>query len=713
VIRVTPARLAAGLLLLTVAALAAAGAYGVAAPDLADGFAFTPVLLAFAVVGAFVAARRPGNPIGWLFLAEGLAFAAGVATSAYAADATRLGTPSAIANWADWLGAIPGELGFLFAFAILLFPDGRLPSRRWRPLAWLLGLAEALMLASAVTSGAAMHAQGSRLPSPVALIPASLTDPLVNAVQTALIPLSVAAAAGCVVRYRRSSPDERHQIKWFAFAGSLTAIGLLALGLIAGNPLPAFLVLGPLIPVAAGIGIMKYRLYDIDVVISKTLVYGALAVFITGVYVLVVVAIGSAGAGFATGLASTGLATAGSRPGLAVSILATAIVAVAFQPVRERLEHLANRLVYGQRATPYEMLSAFSARMGEAYATEQLLPRLSRMLGEGTAAARAYVWLRHGDELRPVASWPPDAAQPVPVGVAAAGPGLELVAAEPANGEQMALVRHQGELLGALSISRRRDEPSTPAQDKLLGELADQAGLVLRNVRLTAELVSRLGELSASRQRLVTAQDQERLRIQRDIARGAQRQLAELTARFRAAEATVGADPQAQRTLIASLRADVAAVVDSLRELARGIYPPLLADQGLAAAVRAQAAKAGSAVVVSADGIGRYGKDIEAALYFCCLEALRNVGKYAATASTRIDLSSTDGAICFQVSDDGPGFDMNLAAQGSGLQHMTDRLAALGGTITVDSRPGAGTTVAGSIPLTADGPEFFLANGRG
>ncbi len=706
-IRFTPARLAAALLLLTVATLAAAGAYGVAAQDLADGFAFTPVLLAFAVVGAFVAARRPRNPIGWLFLAEGLAFAAGVATSAYAADATRLGSQSGIANWADWLGAIPGELGFLFAFAILLFPDGRLPSRRWRPLAWLLALAESLMLAAAVTSGAAMHAQGSKLPSPVALIPESLTGPVVNVVQTALIPLSAAAAAGCVARYRRSSSDERHQIKWFAFAGSLTAIGLVALGLIVGNPLGAFLVLGPLIPVAAGIGIMKYRLYDIDVVISKTLVYGALAVFITGVYVLVVVVIGSAGAGLAsTGLVTTGLRTGlatGSRPGLVLSILATAIVAIAFQPVRERLEHLANRLVYGQRATPYEMLSAFSARMGEAYATEQLLPRLARMLGEGTAADRAYVWLRHDDELRPAATWPPEAAPPAPVRVlATAGPdAIALAAAEPPSGEQMALVRHQGELLGALSVARRRDEPTAPAQDKLLGELADQAGLVLRNVRLTAELVSRLGELSASRQRLVSAQDQERLRIQRDIARGAERQLAELTARFRAAEATAGADPHAQRTLIASLRADVAAIVESLRELARGIYPPLLADQGLAAAVRAQASKAGGAVVVSADGIGRYSKDIESAVYFCCLEALRNVGKYAAEASTRIELSRTNGAIGFTVSDDGPGFDMTQAGRGGGLQHMTDRLAALGGTIVIDSRPGAGTTVAGRIPLEA------------
>jgi hypothetical protein len=523
------------LLLLTVAALAAAAVYGVAAHDLADGFEFTPLLLAFAVVGAFIAARRPRNPIGWLFLAEGLAFAAAVATSAYAAEAMRTGASSAIAAWADWAGAIPGELGYLFAFAILLFPDGKLPSRRWRPLGWLLVLAETLMVASAVTSGAAMHAQGSKLPSPVTLVPERFTGPIVGTVQTVLIPLALAAAIGCVLRYRRAPADLRHQIKWFASAGSVTAIGLVALALTIGNPLGALLALGPLIPVGAGIGIMKYRLYDIDVVISKTLVYGALAAFITGVYVLVVVVIGSAGAG---------LASTGSRPGLALSILATAIVAIAFQPVRQRLEHLANRLVYGQRATPYEMLSAFSARMGEAYATEDLLPRLARILAEGTAAARASVWLRHGDELLPAASWPPDAAPTVapavpptaPVrvdGAGLAGPAGQ--AAEPvavlpaAAGEQLALVRHQGTLLGALSVVRRRDDPFTPAQDKLLSELAAQAGLVLRNVRLTAELVERLEDLSASRQRIVTAQDQERLRIQRDIASGAQQQLSDLT----------------------------------------------------------------------------------------------------------------------------------------------------------------------------------------
>jgi signal transduction histidine kinase len=271
-----------------------------------------------------------------------------------------------------------------------------------------------------------------------------------------------------------------------------------------------------------------------------------------------------------------------------------------------------------------------------------------------------------------------------------------------AAGEQLALVRHQGDLLGALSVLRRGDEPFTPAQDKLLSELAAQAGLVLRNVRLTAELAARLADLSASRQRIVTAQDQERLRIQRDIASGAHQQLSDLTGRLRDAEAAVGSDPQRQCTLIASLKADVAVIVESLRELARGIYPPLLADQGLAAAIRAQARKAGGSVLVTADGIGRYSRDIEATLYFCCLEAMRNAGQHAATASTRIELSRSDGAISFEVSDDGPGFEPTQAGRGSGLQHMTDRLAALGGTIVIDSRPGAGTTVAGRIPLAAE-----------
>ena len=396
-------RIAAGLLVLTAATLVAAAGFGVAGHDLTAAFGFTPVLLAFAIVGAIVAGRRPRNPIGWLFLAEGLTFAFGVATAAYAAFAAGQGRSPAVAAWADWAGAATAELGYLFALAILLFPDGHLPSRRWRPLAWLLVTAEAVGVAAALTSGAAMRAQGSRLPSPVRLVPESVAGPAVGIFQTVMIPLVLAAAAGCALRYRRSAADERHQIKWFAFGGGITGLGLVIAGAVLKNPLPAFLALGPLIPAGAGIGIMRYRLYDIDVVISKTLVYGSLAALITGVYVLVVVVAGSVGAG---------LAPAGSA-GLGLSILATAIVAVLFQPARQRLQRLANRLVYGQRATPYELLSAFSARLGEAYATEDLLPRLAQMLAEGTAAAAAQVWLRQDAELeagRVVAACRPSAS---------------------------------------------------------------------------------------------------------------------------------------------------------------------------------------------------------------------------------------------------------------------------------------------------------------
>jgi signal transduction histidine kinase len=417
-----------------------------------------------------------------------------------------------------------------------------------------------------------------------------------------------------------------------------------------------------------------------------TLVYGALAAFIGGVYLLIVVVIGSAGAG-------GGLAPSGSRASLVLSIVATAIVAVAFQPARERLVRLANRLVYGQRATPYELLSTFSAQMGDAYAAEDLLPRLARLLAEGTAASRADVWLRHGQELRPVTSWPSDAVPP----------GLVLLdehaALAVADRDRVELVRHQGQVLGAVSVSTRRDEPLTPAQDRLVGEFAAHAGLVLRYVGLTGELVARLDELTASRQRIVQAQDLERHRIQRDIEGGAERQLEALHAKFGAARAAAGAEPEPQRTLIAELRADIAATIESLRELARGIYPPLLADQGLVAAVRAQAAKAGGPVTLDADDVGRLGRDVEAAVYFCCVEALRNVGRHAGSAPARIRLARDDGRVTFEVTDEGPGFDVRLASSGTGLQHMADRLAALGGAIRIDSRPGEGTTVAGEIPL--------------
>ena len=687
----TARRLAGGLLLMTVAALAVSAGFGVAADNLMDAFAFTPLLLAFAVVGAIVASHRPANPIGWLFLAEGLGFAVGVATDTYATYATRAGAaaPPSVA-WAVWLGAILGELGFLFALAILLFPDGRLPSPRWRVVAWLIVAGEALVVLMAATSSAALRAQAAAvLVSPVRLIPDSLADRVVNVLQTAFVPLTLAAAAGLTVRYRRATPDVRHQIKWVAYASLLTAIALLISGLVFGNPLGALLTVGPLIPVAAGIAIFKYRLYDIDVVISKTIVYGSLAAFITLVYVLIVVGIGSLGSGFVR---------AGSRPDLGLSIVATAVVAVAFQPVRERAQRLANRLVFGKRATPYEALSEFAGRMGGTYATEDALPRMAQVLAEGTGAARAVVWMKDGAELAVGACWPADGAPPGRIGFAGgAAPTIT-------GTDRVALVYHQGEALGALSVAKRPGENLTPVEDKLMSDLAAQAGLLLHNIGLTQQLRARLAELQASRLRIVAAADDQRRRIERDIHDGAQQQLLAIGATLALAETVAGQDEERERALVAQLKAETSGTLETLRELARGIYPPLLADQGLAAAVSAHASRAPGQIEVDAVGVGRYPADLETAIYFCCVEALQNAARHAPGSAVRVSLAEDEGQVVFSVTDDGPGFDPATAPTGSGLRNMSDRLAALGGSCQVGSSPGRGTTVAGRIGLGAPPP---------
>jgi signal transduction histidine kinase len=699
--------LAGGLLLLTVTALAVSAGFGVASGDLMDAFAFTPLLLAFAVVGAIAASHRPANPIGWLFLAEGLGFALAVATDTYATYATRAGAaaPPSVA-WGDWLGAILGELAFLFALAILLFPDGRLPSPRWRVIAWLIVAGEALIVLMAATSGAALRAQTSAVRvSPVRLIPDSVADPVVNVVQTAFIPLCLAAAAGLAVRYRRAAPDVRHQIKWVAYTSLLTAVALLITGIVFGNPLGALLTVGPLIPVAAGIAIFKYRLYDIDVVISKTIVYGSLAAFITVVYVVIVAGIGSVGSGFAQ---------AGSRPDLGLSIVATAVVAVAFQPVRERAQRLANRLVFGQRATPYEALSEFAGRMGGTYAAEDVLPRMARVLAEGTGASRAVVWLKDGDGLAAGASWPTEAGPPQRLAPVA------LTGGEPpaiAGAGRVALVPYQGETLGALSVSKRPGEPLTPVEGKLMSDLAAQAGLVLHNIGLTEQLHARLAELQASRLRIVTAQDEQRRRIERDIHDGAQQQLLAIADTLAAAQSLAGHDAERERALVAQLKAETSGALETLRELARGIYPPLLADQGLATAVRAQAGKAPGPVEVSTDGVGRYPPEIETAIYFCCVEALQNAARHAPGSTVRVSLADSGAEVAFTIADDGSGFDPAAASNGTGLRNMSDRLAALGGSCQVDSSPGRGTTVAGRIgtgaPAAVDSSDAPAADNAG
>jgi signal transduction histidine kinase len=238
-------------------------------------------------------------------------------------------------------------------------------------------------------------------------------------------------------------------------------------------------------------------------------------------------------------------------------------------------------------------------------------------------------------------------------------------------------------------------EPLSRDGERLVTDLAGQAGLVLRNVRL-------IEELQESRRRIVAAQDERARKLERDLHDGAQQQLVALSVKLGLAEQLAARDPQRARTVLAELKADATDALDTLRDLARGIYPPLLAEQGLPAALEAQARKSLVDVRVEADGMGRFAQEVEAAIYFCALEALQNIAKYANARSARIHLERHDGHLSFSVDDDGDGFDPTTA-RGSGLTNMRDRVEALGGALEVTSAPGAGTTVHGRIPL-GDGP---------
>jgi signal transduction histidine kinase len=659
-------------------------------------YAFLAVaVLVYAGTGGLIASRLPGNAIGWLLCLTGLSLAASMLTEQYAVYglATAPGSLPAARLAGGLSAATAAGAVFPLLFLVLLFPDGRLPSRRWRPVLWAMCVvvvgwsAHTLQAGTTVTGGItnALAAAGVTYPAPRGMFPRhGWFSGFLLAIFVLAVITGVLVVASVFVRRRGASAELRQQLAWLGYVGALTALWAAVLvasaliwphyngwlGTLIWSLMIVTAVLG--IPLACAVAVLRYHLYDLDVVVKKTVVAALVAAAFTGIYALVVVGVG---------------AVTGHAGSSALTFAAAALAAVLLQPVRLRAGLLADRLVYGRRASPYEVLSEFAGRIAGSYSTEEVLPAMARMLTEATGAERAEVWLRTGGAERLEAVWPTGAATTGPL-AGLAGPGGR-------DGRSRSFaVEHRGERLGALRVTCSPREPLTPAGERLVRDVAAQAGLVLRNVGL-------IEDLRASRQRLVSAADEARRGLERNLHDGAQQQLVALRISLGLARQVVASSPQDAAELLAQTEHQAQEALAEMRELAHGIYPPLLADLGLAAALQAQARKAAVPVTVEAAGVGRYPQDIEAAVYFCVLEALQNVAKYARASAAKVTLGQDGPLLTFTVADDGQGFDPATTPAGSGLQGITDRLAALGGTIEIASAPSHGTQITGQLATTA------------
>jgi signal transduction histidine kinase len=372
-------------------------------------------------------------------------------------------------------------------------------------------------------------------------------------------------------------------------------------------------------------------------------------------------------------------------------LLAAGMVALAFQPLRRRLQRFADRLVNGRRATRYDALAALSRRVTETTPNEQILTDTVRAVCDATGVRSASIWLGGGAEWRVVAQWPADVRHATP---SLDQPGPSSLRAFP--------VHNQGAVLGVIAVIVPPGRALSAADERLLVDVANQAGLLFRNLGLSADLVSRVGELHESRRRLVTVQEEERRRIERNLHDGAQQDLLGLKISIREIRTLSQRDPDGVQPALARLEEEAEKALLTVKELARGVYPSLLTAQGIAGALGARARVASVDVRVAGTGLGRYPAEIEEAVYFACAEALQNAVKHAQATTVRISLAQQDGALTFEVQDDGRGFDVAATTRSTGLQSLRDRIDVIGGAMEIISEPGRGTTVRGHVTVASE-----------
>jgi signal transduction histidine kinase len=635
----------------------------------------TSLVLSFALypaLGVLILRHRPGNRIGWVFLGAGVFWLAQIFAHDYAMfgnTAMPGSLPGAmLVAWLSlWIG-VPG-MAMAFVFLPLQFPDGRLPTRWHRMVAWFSGFALAFMMLTWATDTEMGYLA---VPNPTGV---EIVGRLgLSGLSWGLMVISIlGTVTAVVIRYRRARGTEKRQMQWLAYAAALVGLTLVTVT-IGSEWEPAVAVAEvsfPLaiasIPVAAFVAIFKHDLYDLGAVVSKTITFGILAALIATVYALLVVGVGS---------------MVGGDSDVVLAVAATALVAVAFQPVRLWVQQLAKRFVYGERADPYDVLAELAHRMSQAPSQDTVLEEMARLVAHGTGARRTDLWLVVGHQLRRVSSWP---SSRDPSFLRFDGESLP----EFPDTSHTVEIRKPDVLLGALALTLPPGQDLTPTEKRLVADLAAQAGLVFDNLRLVEEL-------RASRQRIVTAQDTERRRLERDIHDGVQQGLLTLALTLRTEAATLENRGEGEASQRLHAAADEAReVLHEVRHIARGIHPAIVTEGGLAAALESLADRTPVPTLVRASNLDDLELHVEVTVYYVAAEGLANATKHASAARIDVSAERSDGTVRVDIVDDGVG---GADTSGHGLTGLSDRIAALGGTLNVESVPGEGTRLRAVIP---------------
>jgi signal transduction histidine kinase len=675
--------LAVGAVVVTGATLAVSGsvvmiATGHGAGWLSSSSALLVVLaLGWGAAALSIARHEPRNRAAWALSVSALA---GLAVACTAAVSLLTGSepvlagnvgdvPADVAAPVAWLRSIAltastAAVLVPLTFGFLLFPDGAFPSRGWRTAGVLAGLV----------------AGGQCLAWLAALQPghgADLLDSPVLRIVVLTSSLTVLVGIAAVVCGLRTGPGVvRQQFKWVAWGAGVCAIACaagIAMASVMGGEIATPLVASGVVVLTAAytVAIRRSWLHEIDPIISYSLVYAALAAFV------VLVSVGSL-------VIASHLFGDGGDPNLVVAIVATTGIAAGFRPLRGHLRARVERAVFGRTATPHRVLSEFSRRV--AANGEDPLSIVARSLVEGTGAIRAQVWLDTGGHRIKAAEWPAG----VPMAV---------------DQESRFVIAHGDTTLGALVLEVPVGGRLSFEDCDLAEQVASGMGLALQNGILASTLDQRILQLRASRRRLIALQDETRRRLERDLHDGAQQQLVALRVKLGVARLMADRDgATVTGAAIDELAKLVQAAIDALRELARGVYPPLLEAEGLAASIAAEARRAPFSTTLRLDGLGRYHRDVEGTVYLCVVEGLRQAAQARAARGVTVRVAEAGGRLSFEVRLEGSPRDAPrrgmTSAPAARLAALADRVDTLSGRLSIGDSPDTpGVILAGETPI--------------